>query len=204
MVPKIKEQFITSASDINSPSSTSNPRTTGFLTLSYTGTCDCNSCDDRWNWFDEFGLLPALYRSVHRNNNSSMISSSKADACESILLTYNGQFIASAPRIRGVSKDIYKHLLEGLTSDKEDNWGRYANAPRKISWSGNVGTKDRLDRPMLGKSVERMWGVMMQCSNANIAWNCPSPIGKLRSGGDPWDCQCWDEGSKPIPTIEAR
>ncbi|PQE06281.1 hypothetical protein CJF30_00005229 [Rutstroemia sp. NJR-2017a BBW] len=80
---------------------------TGMLSLGFSGvSCDCEGCSDRWGWEDEWGLIPKLYKKLHDTNKCS----------EPVLLSYKGQFVASASRIRGVPLDIYEGLHDAITS----------------------------------------------------------------------------------------
>ncbi|RFU34959.1 hypothetical protein B7463_g1348, partial [Scytalidium lignicola] len=148
---------------------------TGMLSLGFAGvTCDCNSCTDRWGWEDQFGIVPSLYSRVYNETCTN----------QQILLSYKGQFVASARRIRGVSKDVYEDLLEALTS--EEGWSHN----KDIIGDG----VDRLDAPYFGYTVERIWSLLMQCSDTKVAALCPSLLSEWRSDGRLDDCQCLDPG----------
>jgi hypothetical protein len=62
---------------------------TGFLNLGWPGgVCDCENCSDRFSWRDTLHFLPQLHNQVYNSTR-----------CDSILLSYKGQFIVSAARI---------------------------------------------------------------------------------------------------------
>lgn len=156
---------------------------TGMLSLGFSGvTCDCAACEDRWGWKDTYGLVPQIYQDVYNAT------------CSRALISYKGQFIASARRIRGVEPRVYKYLLEGLTDP--DSWAHSKEWLDK----GPQGD-DSLSAPFLGYSVERLWGILMQCSDMEVAWRCPSLLSGWRRGGSRRDCQCLDEVSTDGPTL---
>ncbi|KAK8184807.1 uncharacterized protein BKA78DRAFT_26070 [Phyllosticta capitalensis] len=144
---------------------------TGMLSLGFTGKlCETENCGDRWGWYEEPALLHELCQKIN------------GDYCDKILLSYKGQFIASAKRIRGVSKDVYEGLQLGMADP--ESWAHrepYLN-----------GRKDSVNAPRFGYTLERMWSVIMQCSTNEIAWKCPSLLSRTRRGGDVGDCQCFD------------
>ena len=148
---------------------------TGMLSLGFTGvTCDCETCGDRWGWEDEYRIIPRLYRQIY------------SETCKPdtpILLSYKGQFVASAKRIRGIDREIY----QGLSTAINSHYG----------WSHNqtiVGNRvDKPENPYFGFTVERIWGLLMQCAtNGRVAAKCPSLLSGMGRGGDPGDCQCLD------------
>ncbi|KAM3089535.1 hypothetical protein ACMFMG_001121 [Clarireedia jacksonii] len=148
---------------------------TGMLSLGFTGVlCNCQNCADRWGWEDKWALLPILHKELHRNNTCS----------EPVLLSYNGQLMASARRIRGVRLGIYQESHRAITST--------------TGWSHDpaiIGDElDKPDAPYFGYTVERIWNLLMQCSNVRIAALCPSLLGKVkwRRLGRIEDCQCLD------------
>jgi hypothetical protein len=145
---------------------------TGMLSLGFTGViCDCETCNDRWGWEDMWDVIPTLYKKV--NNNT----------CEGpMLLSYKGQFVASGRRIRGISLGIYQDLLDAVTS--KSGW---SHDPSVVS-----DAIDRPDAPYFGYTVERIWNLLMQCSNLEIATLCPSLLSGWRRGGRQEDCQCLD------------
>jgi hypothetical protein len=146
---------------------------TGMLSLGFSGIlCDCEDCDDRWGWEDKWGLIPTLYKKLHDTNKCS----------EPVLLSYKGQFVASASRIRGVPFDIYEGLHDAITS--KSGWSHDPNV---------VGDNmDEPDAPYFGYTVERVWNLLMQCSNSRVATMCPSLLGQWRRFGRIEDCQCLD------------
>ncbi|KAL1303175.1 hypothetical protein AAFC00_006601 [Neodothiora populina] len=171
---------------------------TGMLSLGFSGhVCeDCESCTDRWGWSDDSSrVVPDLYSRVYANESCA---ASKTP----ILLSYKGQFIASAQRIRGIDRDIYADLHTALVD--EDSWAHDVDYLH--------GRKDDMNAPVLGYTLERMWGLLLQCSgDMRIAAKCPSLLSGLsgwrkktttsfwsmRWGSDEGDqglrdCQCLD------------
>ncbi|KAK7511738.1 uncharacterized protein IWZ02DRAFT_93976 [Phyllosticta citriasiana] len=144
---------------------------TGMLSLGFSGIlCETHNCGDRWGWHEEPALLHEWCQKINGGD------------CDKILLSYKGQFIASAKRIRGISKDVYEGLQLGMTDP--ESW-----AHREPYLADR---KDSLNAPRLGYTLERMWSVIMQCSTDDIAWKCPSLLSRTRRGGDVGDCQCFD------------
>lgn len=146
---------------------------TGMLSLGFSGViCNGQDCSDRWGWKDEWEMVPSLYKKLHHNNTCT----------EPVLLSYKGQFVASANRIRGIPPSIYEELLDAMTST--------------TGWSHNssiIGQNfDRPDAPYFGYTVERIWNLLMQCSNLRIATMCPSLLSEWRRFGRIDDCQCLD------------
>lgn len=132
---------------------------------------------------------------------------SAEEECENVLLTYGNHFVASAARLRGVPKDVYQLLYDALT--KEDVKNSWAHDKEKLpvklegemeGWGGVGGRwgkggvfekADSLESPWLGSTVERLWAVLLQCSEGRIAWGCAG-FGRGRLGGETGDCGCLD------------
>jgi len=147
---------------------------TGMLSLGFTGVlCDCDSCEDRHGWKDSFNLIPSLYSKIY------------GQACEPetpIVLSYKGQFVASARRIRGINRLVYEDLLQAITS--KDGWSH-----DKIK----KGAIDTPDNPFFGFTLERVWSLLMQCATDGVvAAKCPSLLSGMGLGGNIEDCQCLD------------
>jgi hypothetical protein len=148
----------------------------GMLSLGHTGiSCDCQNCEDRWDWSDSFSTVPYLYSKVY------------GQTCKPgtpILLAYNGQFVASARRIRGVDREIYQELLQAITS--KEGWSH-----DKAAFGNSLDTPDS---PIWGYTMERVWGLLLQCAtDAAMAARCPSMLSGMAKGGDVQDCQCLDD-----------
>lgn len=153
---------------------------TGMLSLGFTGvTCTCNNCSDRWGWEDKWGVIPALYEKIY---------SHACEAEKQILLSYKGQFVASARRIRGISRKIYGGLLTTITS--KEGWS-HDTSSQDIAGVG--ADEDSPSNPYFGFAMERVWGLVMQCgTNAAVAARCPSLLSGMGKGGRVEDCQCLD------------
>lgn len=146
---------------------------TGMLSLGFSGnTCDCNECGDRWGWSDLSTIIPDVYSQVYH------------EICDSrrILLSYKGQFIVSAARIRGVDRRVYEDLHKALIDG--ESW-----AHREPYLAGRP---DSLDAPFFGYTLERLWSTLFQCSDLDIATKCPTLLGGKRRWGSVEDCQCLD------------
>ena len=149
------------------------PQRTGMLSLGFSGNiCDCNRCEDRWGWRDQDHLLAQLYMQLNPKQG-----------CDKILLSYKGQFIVSAKRIRGLDPSVYLQLEDALVN--EDSWAHQEEFVR--------GRNDSMSAPVFGYTLERMWSTLFQCSDMEVAWKCASLLSGTRMGGDIGDCQCFDE-----------
>ncbi|GAB7340689.1 hypothetical protein MBLNU457_7078t1 [Dothideomycetes sp. NU457] len=156
---------------------------TGMLSLSFIGnTCDCNSnlCTDRY-WSDNSGLIQQTYLKANRLTECPSPNTK-------ILLSYKGQFIASAARIRGVDRKVYADLQQLFTDENS-----YVHSKEYLSMDSDLtGTKDRMSQPVFGFSMERLWSSLMQCDDVELARRCPSLLSGWRTGGSRSDCQCLD------------
>ncbi|KAF2814631.1 uncharacterized protein BDZ99DRAFT_377977 [Mytilinidion resinicola] len=148
------------------------PDRTGMLNLGFSGhLCKCGNCGDEWDWKDTAKLIPQLFSRVY---NSS--------ACSDVLLSYKGQFIASAKRIRGLNRAVYEELQAALVDERS-----WAHQEKFLD-----GRQDSMSAPDLGYTLERLWNVLLQCSDLAVAWKCPSLLSGKRWGGSMRDCQCLD------------
>lgn len=159
---------------------------TGFMPLSYEGKT--------WKHCEHLraGTWTGITESISRV--SSMINSS--DACQDALLTFRGQFLVSNARIRSNSEAMYAELLRGLND--AESW-MHAPALLRSPWVD--AESDSLEDPVFGYTLERLWGVIMRCSNKHSADRNPSLLGSyIRSV---WfeqkvplgDVQCLDDDS---------
>jgi len=148
---------------------------TGMLSLGFTGVeCECETCGDRWGWEDKYDAIPGIFQKIYGDT---------CDAKRPILLSYKGQFVASARRIRGIRRKIYEGLLETITS--KDGWSH------NKTYVGDA--VDRPDNPYFGFTVERIWSLLMQCAtDARVAAKCPSLLSGMGREGIVGDCQCLD------------
>ncbi|GAB7362995.1 hypothetical protein MBLNU230_g3289t1 [Neophaeotheca triangularis] len=160
------------------------PERTGFLSLARSDTtCECDDCSDRWDWQDDRSSFPAIYRRVFAR---------ECQAGQRVALAYKGQFIASAPRIRGVGRAVFEALRRELLDPDAIGGGarRFGGGLLRVDAGATV--DDALDRPVFGYTVERLWGVLMQCPGLHVAAVCPSLLSGWRRGGGVGDCQCLD------------
>jgi Protein of unknown function (DUF3431) len=153
----------------------------GFLSLGFAGiTCSCGACSDRWGWEDKDAVIPDLFERIH------------GMTCEGetpILLTYKGQFVASARRIRGIEKSIYEELLKRIMSKNLTETG----GGEGRDWEGGVVGENTPDNPYFGFTVERTWGLLVQCAtDQRIAAKCPTLLSGMGRGGEAGDCGCLD------------
>ncbi|KAG4032010.1 hypothetical protein MFRU_008g03600 [Monilinia fructicola] len=162
---------------------------TGFLNLGELETCDCYNCYDRSGWHDTFRLIPSMWsasRPVEKGHT--------AYRCKKAILTHGNNFIASAARIRGVGRDIWETLDDALSNPSLSRG--WAHDRLKLGPGGRdaemFGEKDSLEKPHLGYTVERLWGILLGCSNQEIAWRCPSLWRGWRRGWEKDDCACRD------------
>ncbi|KAK4496908.1 hypothetical protein PRZ48_011357 [Zasmidium cellare] len=147
---------------------------TGMLGLSFASeVCDCHRCADPY-WHDYSGVLAKTYEMA--NNRT----------CGWFMLSYKGQFISSAARIRGAGKEVYEYLHDGLSDP--NSWAHQSEYIGAISEQA-----DSMNAPALGFSLKRMWSGIMQCADLGVAARCPTMLsGFRRIGGKGEDCQCFD------------
>lgn len=156
---------------------------TGFLALSPHELCSsCDECGDHSTWSEE----PEILRDIYSRANSGK-------TCWDIVLVYRAQFIVSASRIHGAGKQLYQDLLNELIDP--------SSVTHQMNLRGQpwyVGKEDNMNAPLFGYTLERMWGVIMQCSDARVMYQCPSLLSGLSSpvvrgsNVNPGDCQCLD------------
>jgi hypothetical protein len=155
---------------------------TGFLSLADPGGfCpSCEDCRDR-DWAED----PALLRELYKDFNGQA-------ECKDVVLTYRGQFIASAARLRGNDFGSYRRWLDEL----RDPSGRLHTAPyTENRWSVK---KDSLSAPRVGFTLERTWGMILQCNEKRMAGSCPSLVSRalcpepLCGVASLAECQCLD------------
>lgn len=160
---------------------------TGFLSL-VSSRDSCSSCDGCWDhsaWSESQTIMENIYS---RANHGSK--------CKDFYLTYRGQFVASRNRIQSPGKALFEDLLGDIANPKSDKHSKeYVNQPwlpAKI---------DSMNAPLFGYTLERIWGVLMGCSNSRLALTCPSRLSAsmavLKVGSSPRlsDCQCLDDTS---------
>jgi len=151
------------------------PEYTGMLSLGWSGqVCNCEDCEDRFNFRDTTHLFPDISKRI---DNSTV--------CDKVLLTYKGQFIVSAKRIRGINRSIYEDLHQAFVD--RNSW---AHQEAYLQ-----GRPDSMSAPVFGYTMERMWNLLFQCNSIEVAWKCPSLLSGNRIGGSIEDCQCLD----PMP-----
>lgn len=149
------------------------PERTGMLNLgSVPEVCDCHQCADPY-WHDYSGTLAKVYEMA--NNRT----------CGWLMLTYKGQFIASAARIRGAGREVYQYLHDALTGE-----GSWAHQPEYLK---EVADLDSMNAPALGYSLERLWGGILQCADLTVVGRCPNMESGWRGKGTGMDCQCFDD-----------
>ncbi|KAF2754110.1 hypothetical protein EJ05DRAFT_479659 [Pseudovirgaria hyperparasitica] len=148
-------------------------QTTGMLSLGFVGhICECYNCHDRWGFDDDTGtILPDIHEEVMK------------ETCRTPLLSYKGQFIASARRLRGTDRKTFQKLHK-LIADPESE----VHKPGYLK-----GRPDSMNAPFFGYTLERLWSILLQCSEYRIALRCPSTLSGTRRGGSLADCQCLDD-----------
>ena len=163
----------------------------GFLNLGESETCYCGKCFDSLGWEDTFHLVPSMWSAARPGTNT----------CDSVLLTYGNNFVASAARIKGTKKDVWQMLYDGLVDRDLANAWAHKKEKMPVVLEGEegrgrfakgavYGEGDSLEKPYLGLTVERLWGVLLQCSTPDVAWGCPSLEVGWRIGGRREDCGC--------------
>jgi hypothetical protein len=146
------------------------PLHTGMLDLGPQGHSFRCEGSDKWGWSDKSGVVSRVYADIYHK------------PCESFLLSYKGQFIVSAGRIRGVGKYVYQHLHQALSDPG--------------SWAHNEpylqGRPNDMSTPVFGYTMERLWGLIFQCSESPLVLGCPGvQSGSIIARQGP-ACQCLD------------
>lgn len=146
---------------------------TGMLSLGWTGkSCECNNCGDRFGWQDRSGIVEKTWKEVFNQTCGE----------QRVLLSYKGQFVASAARLRANDKTLYERLMKAL--EDPESW---AHQPDYLQ-----GRPDSLNAPYFGYTLERLWSTILQCSEERIVALCPTLLSGTRRGGSKEDCQCFD------------
>lgn len=150
------------------------PRT-GVLSLGFGySTCSCDNCQDAWGGDDVWYRVPEVYSAV----TGELCPTSK------ILMSYGGQFIVSATRIRSTKKQVYEHMKRLLESDK-DHWIHEDSKMDRFN--------DRPDNPYFGHTLERSWMILFQCSDPGLSSSCPVLNTRRQPGDTDETCQCIDK-----------
>ena len=151
---------------------------TGVLPLNRMESCHCRDCHDPWEEANRFPRLAQLYSAIN------------GELCpEEITLTYSGQMLVSAARIRRRNRDIYAHLQAVLQSDG----AHWIHGDGRADWR----FADDQDNPFFGHTLERAYLVLWDCANTSILERCgrwehfvadAAPLDPAVPG---W-CQCLD------------
>lgn len=156
---------------------------TGMLSLGFSGiACPCGQCSDRWGWEDQTHNIPRMYEQIYGEPCLDL---------QPILLSYKGQFIVSARRIRGVQRELYTQLRRSITGEDDD-------LRHDVTDAADADQHGHMNRSssrsyLFGYTMERMWGLIMQCAiDERMAASCPSLLSGSGWGGNPQDCQCLD------------
>lgn len=148
---------------------------TGVLSLGIYESCSCVDCTDPWDASRKFPRLEELYAALN------------GQFCpKSVVLTYLGQFITSAMRIRSRGLKTYEYLKKVLEADQT----HFIHADPKQDFF-----RDDVTNPYFGHTLERSWMVLFGCSEARLVEKCGSwnglrvPRTALAANDD---CQCLD------------
>ncbi|RDW95111.1 hypothetical protein BP5796_00874 [Coleophoma crateriformis] len=153
-----------------------------FLHLGDLTTCDCHSCSDTSGWNDTFHLVPSMFGAAHPGLSTS---------CKSTIITHGNNFVASASRIRGLKKDVWETLYSAISNEDLSNAWAHDKVKVGAAWGMMIdGHKDTLQKPFLGHTIERLWAILLQCSNRDVAWKCPNMETRWRRDGGKDDCGC--------------
>lgn len=192
---------------------------TAFLNLGPMEVCNCGECKDSTGWEDSFHLLPSMWGGANpgvgrcenilltRGNyfiaSAARLRGVKKDMWE---LLYDAL-------VKEDVKNAWAHDATKLPKPLpfEPLVGRWFQGSREEVHTGGAlgnetkgevkvvdkppgvyGKTDSLERPWLGMTVERLWGVLLQCSARGIAWRCPNLERGWRLGGEKRDCGCVD------------
>jgi hypothetical protein len=148
---------------------------TGVLPLGITESCECVSCRDPWDSARSFPRIEEMYSGLN------------GQFCpRKVALSYLGQIIVSAKRIRMRKRHSYVYLKQVLEAGPSHF---IHDDPRQDSF------KDDESNPYFGHTIERSYMVLWGCEDVGIAERCGSWRG-LRERRKPMDaddhCQCLD------------
>jgi hypothetical protein len=129
---------------------------TGFLQLSYEGRM-CANCRA---WTDD----PNVFESLHSLTNPSR-------QCHDLVWMFRGQFIVSVQRIRASGKHVYEELILNFTDPNNA-----MHVPAYVGCYWHSTQKNSLNDPVFGYTIERFWGILMQCSELRVGQQSPSPL----------------------------
>ncbi|GAM88312.1 hypothetical protein ANO11243_063450 [Dothideomycetidae sp. 11243] len=150
----------------------------GMLSLGLEGSAvgSCHEPTDPHGWRELPDIVQGFYLSVYKDQ-----------VCQPHLLSFKGQFIASARRIRGLDRSVYAVMRTALIN--ETSWMHKGEYPK---WHKETDhTEDSLNAPHFGFTLERMWCTMMQCQDPQLSFACPAQqLGTSHLVGD---CLCWDD-----------
>ncbi|KAE9961578.1 hypothetical protein BLS_001736 [Venturia inaequalis] len=149
---------------------------TGVLSLGTYESCNCIDCTDPWDAARKFPRLEELYAALN------------GQFCpKSVVLTYLGQFITSATRIRSRGLKAYEYLKKVLEADES----HFIHADPKQDIF-----QDDVTNPYFGHTLERSWMILFGCSEKRLVEKCGSWPG-LKTARKPLgsndDCQCLDD-----------
>lgn len=157
----------------------------GFYGLGMTSKITtCQDARDRHSWHDIFGIFPYLFDNLPTLADTFCTQNK-------IPLSYKGQFLVSAKRIRQVPRNVYLDLNKAVTTS--EGWGHNIEGPAK----GAGGYDDGTSHPIVGYSMERAWYVLFGCIEQDLTRNCPSMLSSLiwswTGSDDRMACQCLDK-----------
>jgi hypothetical protein len=132
---------------------------TGFLQLSYEGRM-CANCAHCGAWTDDPNVIQSLYSLTNPNKQ-----------CHDLVWVFRGQFIVSGQRIRANGKHVYEQLIQNLTDPNNA-----MHAPAYVGGYWHSAQKNSLNDPVFGFTIERFWGILMQCSELRVGQQSPSPL----------------------------
>jgi hypothetical protein len=148
---------------------------TGVLPLNVLESCECIACSDPWDTSRTFPRIGELYSALNGR------------FCpKTIALTYTGQVLVSATRIRKRNLGTYIYIKQTLESAQSHFIHK---DPRQDQF------KDSPSDPYLGHTIERSYMVLWGCDSSRITERCGGLDGlrqrrKLYHNND--RCQCLD------------
>jgi hypothetical protein len=196
---------------------------TGFLNLGEQESCHCNECRDSMGWEDSFHQVPTMFAAArpgipgcgevlltYGNNfiaSAARIRGMKRDIWQ---LLYDALMKEDLTNAWAHSPDKMPKPLPGELGSTPSSsamsgtakglltkvWKGAGQAPGTSKFSpGQVyGRPNSPEWPWLGYTIERLWGVMLQCSRGEMAWACAGLENGARKGGGKEDCGCIDLG----------
>lgn len=186
---------------------------TGFLNLGEQETCHCTDCKDSMGWEDSFRQVPTMFAAARPGTtgcgevlltygNNFLVSAGrlrgiKRDVWQLLYDALMNEDLGNAwaHNSHKMPKALPGELGDAPTS-KTGIFSKVWKGPSqtqgvsRFSPGQIYGRPDSPESPWLGYTVERLWGVLLQCSKGEMVWGCSGLENGFRPKGSKEDCGC--------------